>query len=166
MHLADLLVETFEDRNMRWLFKQLMQETSLAIETLQHKRSWSDNPIDGVGMVCLDTEALDHVVEGKGARDKFVRATFSRHHVRSFVACSRGRLRVRRSLMNVNIASHECFMLHRYLSVGRRVLGSCNHLSVACDGTRLGGRELYMYIVSGRTTSGTYLTMWAPPQAH
>ena len=54
--------------------------------------------------------------------------------------------------------------MQRYLSVGRRLLADCQVLSVTCDATRLGGRELFAIALGGRTAGGEYLTVWAPPQ--
>ena len=53
--------------------------------------------------------------------------------------------------------------MQRYLSVGRRLLADCQVLSVTCDATRLGGRELFAIALGGRTADG-YITVWAPPQ--
>ena len=54
--------------------------------------------------------------------------------------------------------------MHRYLSVGRRLLADCQVLSVTCDATRLGGRELFAIALGGKTAGGEYITVWAPPQ--
>lgn len=54
--------------------------------------------------------------------------------------------------------------MHRYLSAGRRLLADCQVLSLTCDATRLGGREVFAIALGGRAAGGEYITAWAPPQ--
>ena len=48
---------------------------------------------------------------------------------------------------------------------GKEHFSQCRGLSLACDGSRVGGRELFAGALVATNGSGTTRAMWVPPQA-
>ena len=162
---ADMfLAEFFRQPGWDFILKQVVTGMCYIME--RDFAADSGNPLQGSASIHgLDLPLRDHLVLGRGTASSDRPATFPSQHLRSFQLLCKDRVSVSSGRQpNISFATGRRSIMHRYLSVGRRLLADCQVLSVTCDATRLGGRELFAIALGGRTAGGEYLTVWAPPQ--
>jgi hypothetical protein len=161
-----LLIATFMDSAFHWLHKQLISEVAVALEAFLPWEDLSQNPLDGTGQIHgtrWDQMLVDHIVLGGGASSSTTdRSSFPGQHAKSFLAVSKDRWKGKKSIC-VNLAQGS--LLARYKEVGAQQFRLLKDIAVACDGSRVGGREIIQFLLVGRTPSGRWTCMWAPPQA-
>lgn len=162
---ADMfLAEFFRQPGWDFILRQVVTGMCYIME--KDFAAQCDNPLEGSASIPgLDLPLRDHLVLGRGADSSDRPATFPSQHVRSFHLLCKDRVSNSSGRQHpVSFAAGRRSIMHRYLSVGRRLLADCQVLSVTCDATRLGGRELFAIALGGRTAGGEYITVWAPPQ--
>ena len=162
--LEVLLMATFDDPMFHWLHAQLLAELSVAIEAFLDWDAMSSNPVDGIGQIHgsrWDEQLTDHIVLGCGGSGS-ERASFPGQHTRSFMALSGARLRGKKA--KISVGRCQTSVITRYLAVGKASFCSVKDLAIACDGSRVGGKELLQILLVGRAPSGLWKCMWAPPQ--
>ena len=55
-------------------------------------------------------------------------------------------------------------ILTRYQDASRSFLRDCAQLALACDASRVGGKDVFLVVVLGTNNSGETRVCWAPPQ--
>ena len=70
---------------------------------------------------------------------------------------SGGRLKIR-------VAQSQSSLLNRYMDASQRHFSQVQHLTVALDGSRFGGREVIAMLFVAATAGGVVQAAWAPPQ--
>ena len=161
-----LLIATSMDSAFHWLHRQLVSEVAVALEAFLPWDELSQNPVDGTGQIHgtrWDQLLVDHILLGEGASSSTTdRSSFPGQHAKSFVAVSKDRLQGKKGI-SVNLAQGS--LLARYREVGSLHFRMLKDVALACDGSRVGGREIIQFLLVGRTPSGKWVCMWAPPQA-
>jgi hypothetical protein len=161
-----LLIATCMDSAFHWLHRQLVSEVAVALEAFLPWDDLSQNPVDGTGQIHgtrWDQLLVDHIILGEGASSSTTgRSSFPGQHVRSFVAVSKDRLEGKQ---NIHVKLAQGSLLARYKEVGSLHFRMLKDVALTCDGSRVGGREIIQFLCVGRTPSGKWVCMWAPPQA-
>ena len=108
---------------------------------------------------------LSHLCSGLGNDAGLPAATFVEGHVRSFHALRRPHKRWgKKGPPLVQVSSTVGKELSRYLEASRGFLATCTSLSVACDASRVGGKDVLLVAILGIQSNGCAKVLWAPPQ--
>lgn len=148
-----------------WLAKQIVVQVAAVIEDEALAEGFGSNPVDGAARDeadIIDTVLADHLVLGRGRSSLHEVELFPEQHVRSWVArrnCNR-----RRVSYKSTVAMTAPRILHRMLTVAQRWFQQCHNLFVCTDGSRVGCRDLMMFVVGGQRPDGQWLFVWGPPQ--
>ena len=167
--LARLLVELYAIEELQWLARALLLPASVWIEEGWKDTERSSNPLDfdahWGGQA--DHHLSELLVQGKGASGSSETAVFPEQHSRSFTL-----LRKRHKLWGkkkrgapLQVASSRRCMLVRYRQASLDHFKQCQCISVALDGSRIGGKEVVLFMLTGTNAQGVTLSAWAPPQA-
>ena len=162
--LVSFLLEAAMDGSMENLYAQLLTELAVAVEEFADTGAMAKNPCDGTAPMHgsrWDERLRDTIVLGDGATGSGPRSALPRLHCKSFMKAAKYRLVGKRGL---NPSAGQASILVRYRDVGRGYFENMEDVAIACDGSRIGGREVLLVLAVGRDASGAWRSMWAPPQ--
>lgn len=164
--LISLLTAPEMQASCSWLYGRLISEIAVAIESFINWPALSQNPVDGIGAFHgsrWDQQLVDRVILGGGASSSSSIAAFPGQHARSFLSLAADRLKGRASM---DVHKSQGGLLARYLHVGQAHFSQVTDIAIACDGSRVGGREILQLLFVARAPKGEWRCMWAPPQAY
>lgn len=166
--VATLLVELNRIEDLQWLSRALLLPLSVFLEAGVLEREHSGNPVDfpvSLG-ACVDHHLQDLLGQGGGATGSTDLAVVPEAHNRSFKALRKQHTRWgKKKAAQPNIERGRRVMLCRYQAACKDHFSKCSSITVALDGSRVGGREMLLVIVFGTDGEGNSFAAWAPPQA-
>lgn len=163
--LGALLVALAPHAPLKWLLPNLLVATSILLEKAFDQVPSTTNPTSFrvAGVARQDLDLSEHLSWGKGGEGSSARATFPEQHVRSFLLLRNKKRTCKRKLEGVNLYFTRQLVLKRYLDSSRAFLKGCTDYLVLTDATRLGGKEVQLFVVGGYKPDGQLLLCWAPP---
>ena len=171
IHVSMLILDLYLEESLHWLFKQLLIEIAFAIEAIVPWSEWSlSNPVDGhslLGGSRWDQQLLDHLAMGEGcgkSSSSANRAAFPAQHMRSFLSLCKGRLKSKKKAIQPTVVQGS--ILSRYLHLGTSLFLTARDVSIAGDASRIGGKDMQLFLITAKMPNGEWISMWAPPQVH
>ena len=163
--MALLLVEVAKTPTLDWLLPGLLVSVSILLERALPGTETTTNPVafqTGVSSR-QDPDLEEHLAFGRGAEGQPGRATFPEQHSRAYLLFRKQRAGAK--ALGLHLMQTRKLVLLRYLDCSQRYLARCKDYVVLTDATRLGGKEVQLFVVGGFDSSGALHLCWAPPQA-
>ena len=152
-----------------WLCRAFTHQVARVVESHSPSLDWSPNPVnsDRAWGGRTDPELSSHLCMGLGGEDQADPATFINPHVASFLTLRKKHKRWgKRKRVRISTASGVGQILSQYMAASQAFFApeSCRSVSVAADGSRVGGLEILLVVLIGTSVTGFTKVCWAPPQ--
>lgn len=166
--LVHLLQATYQQEELQWLARALVHQVARLIDSYRDPADFSDNPLQGDRLwgSRADPALSYHLAQGLGGLDEQGNAPHVEAAARDFCRLRKKHKRWSKRRQPVpGIGAAQGRMLSRYLEACKCFLRTCTEINIACDGSRVGGKEILLVAVLAKNKDGVLKTMWAPPQA-
>ena len=168
VHLAQLLRHIYDHPSLMWLCKALLHQVARLVEAASKPEDFTSNPVEADrvwgGRVDLDLQA--HLCTGQGADSEVPPANLVTAHVAAFHRLRKPHRRWGKKQRRPRVSFRKGMwgILTRYQDASRSFLRDCAQLALACDASRVGGKDVFLVVVLGTNNSGETRVCWAPPQ--
>ena len=114
----------------------------------------------------VDLDAQHHLCMGKGVDPEGEPPTFVEQHVRSFHKLRKTHKRwgIKTKPCKITVDRGVGMTLVRYHAACKGFLQNCFCINVACDVSRIGGKDVLLVSLLATDTCGEARVCWAPPQ--